>query len=351
MGKKGDYVAYVGTYTHENSLGIHVFDVDLEEGKLTKRSEAPVNNASHLNISADGKMLYTIMDESIAAFAIGPEGDLEKVNSEWIGGMRGCYVEVESTGKYLFVAGYHDGRVTMMHLNPDGSIGPIADGIFHQHMGISSVDKRLMPHVTCVRMTPEEKYVCAVDNGLNQVKVYRINREMSKMELAHIIRCPMDSNPRMMRFSPDGRFAYLLMEMSNEVDVYTYQDTPAGPEFERIQTVRLLEGYSGNAASSMLEFAPGGGYIYVSVDAMNAVICLEVDKETGLLAMRSNTRISGDYPKTLAVLPNDEYFIVINHDSNELRTFKIFHEGHYCLMKNAPVKVNRPNCIHLHQLV
>ena len=178
MGKKGDYVAYVGTYTHENSLGIHVFDVDLKMGALVKRSEVPVNNASHLNVSHDGKMLYTIQDESIAAFAIGPEGDLTKVNSHWIGGMRGCYVEVESTGKYLFVAGYHDGRVTMMHLNEDGSIGEIADGIFHQGMGISSVEKRLIPHVTCVRLTPDEQYVCAVDNGLNQVKVYRIDRQI-----------------------------------------------------------------------------------------------------------------------------------------------------------------------------
>ena len=24
------YVAYVGTYTHENSVGIHVYDIDME---------------------------------------------------------------------------------------------------------------------------------------------------------------------------------------------------------------------------------------------------------------------------------------------------------------------------------
>ena len=24
------YVAYVGTYTHENSIGIHVYDIDME---------------------------------------------------------------------------------------------------------------------------------------------------------------------------------------------------------------------------------------------------------------------------------------------------------------------------------
>lgn len=30
---EGKYVAYVGTYTHENSVGIHIYDVD-EFGEL-----------------------------------------------------------------------------------------------------------------------------------------------------------------------------------------------------------------------------------------------------------------------------------------------------------------------------
>lgn len=44
MGKK--YVAYVGTYTHGTSKGIQVYDVNLEEGTLTERSEVEVSNAS-----------------------------------------------------------------------------------------------------------------------------------------------------------------------------------------------------------------------------------------------------------------------------------------------------------------
>ena len=31
--KQEKYVAYVGTYTHENSVGIHIYDVDVEAGK------------------------------------------------------------------------------------------------------------------------------------------------------------------------------------------------------------------------------------------------------------------------------------------------------------------------------
>ena len=31
------YVAYVGTYTHENSVGIHIYDVDVTKGYMTER--------------------------------------------------------------------------------------------------------------------------------------------------------------------------------------------------------------------------------------------------------------------------------------------------------------------------
>ena len=41
MGNK-KYVAYVGTYTHGNSKGIQVYDVDVENGKLIERSEVKV---------------------------------------------------------------------------------------------------------------------------------------------------------------------------------------------------------------------------------------------------------------------------------------------------------------------
>ena len=52
--KKEKYVAYVGTYTHGTSKGIQVYDVNLEEGTLTERSEVEVSNASYTAVSKNG---------------------------------------------------------------------------------------------------------------------------------------------------------------------------------------------------------------------------------------------------------------------------------------------------------
>ena len=54
---KDKYVAYVGTYTHGSSIGIHVYDLDVENGYMTEREVVPVNNASHVAKSNNGKYL------------------------------------------------------------------------------------------------------------------------------------------------------------------------------------------------------------------------------------------------------------------------------------------------------
>ena len=60
------YVAYVGTYTHGSSIGIHVYDINIEEGIMTEREVVPVNNASHMAKSYNGQYLYSIADEGVA---------------------------------------------------------------------------------------------------------------------------------------------------------------------------------------------------------------------------------------------------------------------------------------------
>ena len=345
------YVAYVGTYTHENSVGIHVYDIDTEKGILTERSVAPINNPSYLTISKDGKNLYSIADEGVASFTIDENGDLTKVNQNWIGGMRGCYVEVDSKKRFLFVAGYHDGRVTMMRINPDGSIGDIADGIFHQGGFLSQTEKRLdHPKVTCVTLTPDEKYLCAVDFGLNQTKIYEIDYEKGKLRLVDLIRSGLDAGARIIRFSSDGKFAYIMTGENNTMEVYTYEDSN-GPKFTLIQTIKLLHEESENASATCFHFANDEKHIFVSIDAINGFSMLERDPDTGLLALFGTTMSSGDYPKSLGILPGDKYVAVLNHDSNQIRTFVVNYEKCYSLMVNPPVEVDKPNCIKIHKIV
>lgn len=347
------YVAYVGTYTHGTSVGIHIYDVDVEKGTMTERKVVPINNPSDVTASKDGRFLYSIADEGVEAFRILPDGDLESINEQGIGGMRGCYVEVDDKNRYLFVAGYHDGRVTMMHLNEDGSIGEIADGIFHKGMGRNIAERSSRPHVNCVKLTPiKQNYLCAVDGGLDHVKVYQLDYEQGKMKIADILRCPLDSAPRMIRFTKDGRFAYVLCELKNTVEVYSYECTPKGPKFDFIQSISTIEDEEApNCGASGMELTEDEKYLYCSNAGTNSVIIYEVDGETGILTEVCNSKISGDYPKTLGIFPDGKHFVSLNHDSNEMTLFAVNYEKKCFLMEGRPIKIDTPNCIHIHKLV
>ena len=121
---KDRYVAYVGTYTHGSSVGVHVYDMDVEAGYMTERAVVPVNNASHLTTSTNGKYLYSIADEGVEVLKINQKtGDLTAINKVGIDGMRGCFLSTDQQGKFLFVAGYHDGKITVVHTHRDGRLG------------------------------------------------------------------------------------------------------------------------------------------------------------------------------------------------------------------------------------
>ncbi len=346
------YIAYVGTYTHENSVGIHLYDMNLDTGVMTERKVVPINNPSDLIVSNNKKYLYSIADEGVEAFKILPDGDLEPINKAWIGGMRGCYVETDEQDRFLFVGGYHDGRVTMMRLNTeDGSIEGIADGIFHKGMGRSVAARNFLPHVTCVKMSPDQQFLCAVDSGIDQVKIYEPDFEKGKLILVDALRLDMESGPRMIRFSRDGKFAYVLCEITNTVEVFTYEYDGKLPVFEKVQSVKSTaeKDDQGVCAASGMEISRDGEYMIVTNAGINCATVFKIDKESGQLVPFAENYISGDYPKVLSIYPNNKFFMCLNNDTNEITTFRIDYNNAYILMEAKPIKINHPNCVYIHK--
>ena len=344
--EKEKYIAYVGTYTHGSSIGIHLYDVDVEEGTLSERKVVPVNNSSYVVKSKNGKYLYSIADEGVAVFAIKEDGDLEPINKVDIDGMRGCYLSVDDNGKYLFVGGYHDGKVTAVHTHRDGRLGKVFDGVFHKGIG-SVAERNFRPHVSCVLPTPEGKYICAVDNGIDQVKLYRINTTRNRLELVDILRCKRESGPREIVFSKDGKYAYILFELINKVGVFRYKDNGKTPEFELIQTIETLSDELDplHDCAAAITISPDGKYLFTSTAGDNSVAMFTINQEDGTLVKDFALPISGEYPKDIALFPDGKHIAVVNHESNSITTFTIDYENKVLVMKGRPMKVETPNCI------
>ena len=121
------YVAYVSSYTQDDKYGISIYDVDMKKGRFSEKSRVEVSNSSYITISHNQKFLYSITDMGVESFEVKPDGKLKKLNVQSINGMRGCYLSTSYDDKFLFVAGYHDGKITALKIKPNGSIGEITD--------------------------------------------------------------------------------------------------------------------------------------------------------------------------------------------------------------------------------
>lgn len=344
------YVAYVSTYTQGDSHGIRVYDVDIAKGRFVEKDKVEISNSSFLTISNSGKYLYSITDFGVEAYRIEKNGTLGLINHAPINGMRGCYLATDFTDRYLFVAGYHDGKLTVLRLLEDGSVGEITDEIFHKGLG-SVAERNFRPHINCARMTHDNKYLLVADQGMDHVNVYRFDLEKGKTALADIIRSDMESAPRHIRISEDGRFIYIVHELKCYIDVYSYEEKNGMPYFEKVQKVQTIELENGsNNATSALVFSKDHNYLLSSVSGNNSVVIYNVDKETGMLSEILCLPISGEYPKDAALFPNNKFLVSLNHESDTMTFFAVDLKAGTLAMNGPAIRISQPNCILFHQL-
>lgn len=347
------FVAYISSYTsgNKNNYGIRVYDVDMKNGYLEEKDKVEITNSSYLTVSHNHKYLYSITDFGVEAYNIQADGTLETINTASINGMRGCYLSTDYEDRFLFTAGYHDGKITVLRLLEDGSIGEITDEIYCKGMG-TSAGCNFRPHVTCVKTSRDNKYLFAADLGMDHVNVYKIDHETGRLKLVDIIRSEQGSAPRMLKFSLDGKYVYILHEINHKIDVYRYTEELNNPEFEKVQTILMAESEkNGCAVSSALTLTFDFKYLVSSIAGDNCVVIFEIDKETGLLSQKLSMPISGDYPKDAALFPDNKHVISLNHESNTMTFFNSDLEKGILVMHGKEIAIDAPNCVVFHRLI
>ena len=344
--KPDKYVAYVSTYTRNEDVGIHVYDVDVKAGRFIEKDHVKITNSSYLTISHNGKYLYAITDFGVDSYKIRSNGCLENIGKASINGMRGCYLSTDYEDKFLFVAGYHDAKVTVLRINADGTVGEITDEVFSAGLG-SIIERAFMPHVTCTKMTRDNKHLCVCDIGMDQVKIFDFDHKTGKLKYREMIHCDQNSAPRYIKFHKSGKFAYILHENACKVDIYSYVDKNGDPDFEKIGSVSTLDDdyQTSGSISCAMKFSPDHKLLMCSVAGSNSVAIYKIDEKTGLLDKRLTLPVSGDYPKDIAFFPDSKHIVSLNHESNTMSFFKLNLKDNIIVLNGPFMKVPSGNCI------
>ncbi|HET6882240.1 MAG TPA: lactonase family protein [Pirellulales bacterium] len=354
---KGKVRVYIGSYSDAGHNGIHLAELDLANGKLTKLGgTSGVANPSFLAIHPTKRFLYSVceVDESdgkhtgaIAAFAIDPsDGSLKLLNRQSSGGGGPCHVTVDKAGKNVLAANYGGGSVCCLPIDDEGRLAKAS--AFVQHHGKSSNPNRQeAPHAHSVNLDPANRFAFVADLGLDEVLVYRFGADKgSLVPNDHpAAKVKPGSGPRHFAFHPSGRFAYVINEMAMTITAFRYDD--AKGVLSEVQTVSTLpEGTKGdNLSTAEVQAHPSGKFVYGSNRGHNTIACFSVDAETGRLTPIGHASSGGQTPRNFGIDPTGQYLLAANQDSDNILVLKIDAQTGKLTSTGNEIKVPKPVCV------
>jgi 6-phosphogluconolactonase len=356
--ESGKVRVYVGTYTSGESKGIYRLQLDLATGALTPEGEpAAAVNPSFLALHPGGRFLYAVnetgesrADKSggVSAFSIDPAtGGLALLNQQPSGGPAPCHLWVDKEGRFLLVANYWDGSVSVLPIGTDGRLGAATARVQHQGKGVNA-ERQEGPHAHSVVLDPANRFAFVADLGIDKLNVYRFDAAKGTLtphQPPAAVLAP-GAGPRHFTFHPDGRRAFVINELLSTVTAFDY-DAEKGILTERQTITTLPEGFAGASITAEVVVHPNGKLLYGSNRGHDSLAVFTIDPATGKLAPAGHHPTLGKWPRNFAIDPTGAYLLVANQNSDSVAVFRIDRERGRLEPVGQPVRVPRPVCLRM----
>jgi 6-phosphogluconolactonase len=312
---------YVGAGNWDGETGkIQVFSLDLDSASLTLRQEVEAGGvAAYMARSPDGRVLY-VADEAkglISSYSIDPEHGQLTLQSRVPSAGHPVYLAADASGRALATCFFAEAKTQLFAIQADGSLGA-SSGVW---------DSGRESHSAV--FDPSHRYLFVPTRGDDWIAQYRFDpatRQLSPNQPARVT-AAAGSGPRHLSFHPNGRFAYLVNELTVALSAYSFDPehgtlTSLGPEVSA-----ALPGAPGSAAH--LHIHPEGKFIYVSNrqgDQSNLAI-FGVDASTGRVTLQGHEGARGRTPRHFSLDPEAKILIAGNQDSNDVAVFRVSRAG------------------------
>ncbi len=345
------YHVYFGTGGN-HSRGIYRSTLDSQSGVLSSAKLAvEVSSPGFLAQHPAGDKLYAVAGfpegPGVAGYRIGSDGSLSLINTSPTGDGGGVHVAVHPSGRFLLTAQYGNGSVALFPLDADGRLGAAT---LSRHEGGSGVVKgrQESPHPHWCGFSPDGRFALVPDLGLDGIVIYRIDLEGPTLQRHGFAASVPGGGARHMRFSPDGRFIYLLNELS--LSVTTYGWDPASGSARRMATVPTLseEAKAGEAFNSAAEILvhPGGRFVYSSNRGHDSVTVCRADAASGALEVIQVQPVRGAFPRHINLAPDGGWLLAAGADSDTVSVHRVNPDtGRLTYQTRGIIQVPSPICI------
>lgn len=360
------YYLLVGTYTNmgsnsasppkdsTGSKGIYVYRWDAATGHARFLSHTTgVVNPSYLDIAPDKVHVYACTETrtagagSISAFLLDRgAGTLQFINKEPAGGDNPVYVSVHRSGRWVAMANYTGGNLSVFPIRADGAVLPYVQNIQHTGHSINPV-RQEKSHLHSVVFSPDNRTLYAQDLGEDSISIYGFDSGVERPLHVNEPKVPITpgSGPRHLTFHPNGRYAYLIEELGGCVDVFRYY-----PGTGRLQLLERTAAHADTARgpfrSSDIHVSADGRFLYVSNrDGEGNLAIFAIDAAKGTLRTIGYQAVFGKEPRNFTLDPTGQFLLVANQDSNTIVVFKVDKITGLLHPTGERIEVPSPSCL------
>lgn len=349
-----EVTAYIGTYTRSEghvdgkAEGIYRIGLNPRTGEMgSKMTVSPTINPSFLRLSEDKQYLYAVSELAhadeptgfIHAFRTGGK-ELIEISKLPTNGQAPCHVEIDKTGALLIASNYVGGVATAYSIRNDGTLE-------ESSRFVVPVDPDNAPSwLHSANFSPDNKIVAIADKGRDKVWLNSLDQRTGQLvpHAQQFVQVEKGSGPRHAQWSADGRFLYVINELSNDVAVVARN--PSRDRYNVIQTISTLpENYSGETSyCADLHLHPNGNFLYGSNRGHNSIAMFGVDKATGILTSLGQEPTRGTYPRNFSIDARGNFLYAANQNSSNITSYRIGADGRLAFTKED-FKIATPVCV------
>lgn len=355
---------YIGTYTNihwapmKPSKGIYIYKLSLSDGSLSPAGTASeAVNPSFLTVDLTLNCLYAANEMAdyggehsgaASAFAVNPkDGKLTFLNSQATRGGGSCYASTDHSHKYLLVANYNDGNVSVFPILADGSLGSLSG--FMQHSGSSvNPDRQKAPYAHSIIMDPSNRFALAADLGMDKIMIYHLDPVSGSLSAHDVpwVNTRPGAGPRHMTFDKNGRYLYATNELDSTVSVFAWDSVKGA--LKEIQAMPMLpENFSDASTAADIHLTPSGKFLYASNRGHDSLAMYTVDEQSGLLTPMGHVSTHGQIPRNFAIDPTGAFLLVANQFSHNVVVFRINPENGRLFETGHIIEVPQPVCVQI----
>ncbi len=296
-----------------------------ENGAMEQITFHPLKGTNYLCYGE--KNLYATWNDGavcggVAAYAREDGGQIRFLNKAESDGAAACHLAVSPDGKFLYAVNYLTGNFAEFSLAADGSIGERTQVISHSAYPVGPrTDRQDCAHTHCTRFTPDGKFLCIVDLGVDRVFLYPYDKTCGVKNQPEIFTAEPGDGPRHILFDPaHPDTAYIINELGNSVTCCRYDGNGKLTAAGKFTT--LPENCTAVTKASAIRLSPDGKFLYASNRGYDSIACYKVI-EPGKLELFEITDAHGDSPRDINFLPSGKFFTASNEFSDKICIYAV----------------------------